>query len=157
MAKIRANDEDLQKWTAFKTRYLDDFAMQLVDEVRQYEPFLLTARNLYAQVALKPYAENWYSQSLEESLNRYDFTAIMAMPYMEQVKNPDQFYKDMVDRVKKYPNGIKKTVLSYRQQTGVITKRYLQLKWLRRFILSMNKVQCMLHTIQMTQLKIIRT
>ncbi len=110
LAKIRANDEDLQKWTAFKTRYLDDFAMQLVDEVRQYEPFLLTARNLYAQVALKPYAENWYSQSLEESLNRYDFTAIMAMPYMEQVKNPDQFYKDMVDRVKKYPNGIKKTV-----------------------------------------------
>lgn len=86
LAKIRANDEDLQKWTAFKTRYLDDFAMQLVDEVRQYEPFLLTARNLYAQVALKPYAENWYSQSLEESLNRYDFTAIMAMPYMEQVK-----------------------------------------------------------------------
>ena len=110
LAKIRANDEDLQKWTAFKTRYLDDFAMQLVDEVRQYEPFLLKARNLYAQVALKPYAENWYSQSLEESLNRYDFTAIMAMPYMEQVKNPDQFYKDMVDRVKKYPNGIKKTV-----------------------------------------------
>ncbi|MEW9149878.1 poly-beta-1,6-N-acetyl-D-glucosamine N-deacetylase PgaB [Acinetobacter indicus] len=23
------------------------------------------------------------SQSLEQSLNRYDFTAIMAMPYME--------------------------------------------------------------------------
>lgn len=110
LAKIRENDQDLQKWTAYKTKYLDDFAMQLVEVVRQYEPFLLTARNLYAQVALKPYAENWYSQSLEESLRRYDFTAIMAMPYMEQVDNADQFYKDMIDRVKKYPNGIKKTV-----------------------------------------------
>lgn len=85
--------------------------MQLAAEVRQYQPYLLTARNLYAQVALNPYAENWYAQSLEQSLNRYDFTAIMAMPYMEQSKNPNQFYTDILNRVKKYPNGIKKTVM----------------------------------------------
>lgn len=130
--------------------------MQLVEDVRQYEPFLLTARNLYAQVALKPYAENWYSQSLEESLRRYDFTAIMAMPYMEQVDNADQFYKDMIDRVKKYPNGIKKTVLSYKQQTGVTTKRYRQLKWQQQFTHSISKVQCVTYY-RMTQSKIIRT
>ena len=84
--------------------------MELASDVRQYQPFLLTARNLYAQVALKAYAENWYSQSLEQSLNRYDFTAIMAMPYMEQAPNNDQFYTDIVNRVKKFPKGIKKTV-----------------------------------------------
>ncbi|MHA3982764.1 poly-beta-1,6-N-acetyl-D-glucosamine N-deacetylase PgaB [Acinetobacter venetianus] len=111
LAKIRSNDAELQKWTAYKTNYLDDFAMQLAAEVRQYQPYLLTARNLYAQVALNPYAENWYAQSLEQSLNRYDFTAIMAMPYMEQSKNPNQFYTDILNRVKKYPNGIKKTVM----------------------------------------------
>ncbi|WP_409449177.1 poly-beta-1,6-N-acetyl-D-glucosamine N-deacetylase PgaB [Acinetobacter kookii] len=110
LAKIRNNDADLEKWTAFKTRYIDDFAMQLAQEVRQYHPFLLTARNLYAQVALKPYAENWYSQSLEQSINRYDFTAIMAMPYMEQATDQDAFYRDIVNRVKQYPNGMKKTV-----------------------------------------------
>lgn len=110
LAKIRNNDAELEKWTAFKTRYIDDFAMQLAQEVRQYHPFLLTARNLYAQVALKPYAENWYSQSLEQSINRYDFTAIMAMPYMEQVADQDTFYRDIVNRVKQYPNGMKKTV-----------------------------------------------
>lgn len=110
LAKIRSNDAELQKWTAYKTQYIDDFAMQLAQEVRQYHPFLLTARNLYAQVALQPYAENWYSQSLEQSLNRYDFTAIMAMPYMEQASNNDTFYQDIVNRVKKFPNGIKKTV-----------------------------------------------
>lgn len=110
LAKIRSNDADLQKWTAYKTQYIDDFAMQLAQQVRQYHPFLLTARNLYAQVALKPYAENWYSQSLEQSINRYDFTAIMAMPYMEQAPNSDAFYRDIVNRVKQFPKGIKKTV-----------------------------------------------
>jgi biofilm PGA synthesis lipoprotein PgaB len=110
LAKIRNNDAELEKWTAFKTKYIDDFAMQLAQEVRQYHPFLLTARNLYAQVALKPYAENWYSQSLEQSINRYDFTAIMAMPYMEQATDNDAFYRDIVNRVKQYPNGMKKTV-----------------------------------------------
>ncbi|TCB58074.1 poly-beta-1,6-N-acetyl-D-glucosamine N-deacetylase PgaB [Acinetobacter terrae] len=110
LAKIRSNDADLQKWTAYKTKYIDDFALQLAQQVRQYHPFLLTARNLYAQVALKPYAENWYSQSLEQSINRYDFTAIMAMPYMEQASNSDAFYRDIVNRVKQFPKGIKKTV-----------------------------------------------
>lgn len=110
LAKIRSNDADLQKWTAYKTKYLDDFAMQLASDVRQYQPFLLTARNLYAQVALEPYAENWYSQSLEQSLKRYDFTAIMAMPYMEQAPDHDQFYRDIVKHVKRFPNGMKKTV-----------------------------------------------
>ncbi|NNH39714.1 poly-beta-1,6-N-acetyl-D-glucosamine N-deacetylase PgaB [Acinetobacter terrae] len=110
LAKIRSNDADLQKWTAYKTKYIDDFALQLAQQVRQYHPFLLTARNLYAQVALKPYAENWYSQSLEQSINRYDFTAIMAMPYMEQAPNSDAFYRDIVNRVKQFPKGIKKTV-----------------------------------------------
>ncbi|MDR9778627.1 poly-beta-1,6-N-acetyl-D-glucosamine N-deacetylase PgaB, partial [Rhizobium hidalgonense] len=95
LTKIRASDQLLQKWTALKTQTLDNFALSLAAEVRKQQPSLLTARNLYAQVALKAYAENWYAQSLENSLRNYDFTAIMAMPYMEQAKNPDQFYADM--------------------------------------------------------------
>lgn len=110
LAKVREDDEQLQKWTAFKTRTIDSFAMELADEVRYYQPFLLTARNMYAQVVLSPYSENWYAQSLEESLKHYDFTAIMAMPYMEQVDDPKKFYQDLVNRVKQYPDGLRKTV-----------------------------------------------
>ncbi|SDB82673.1 poly-beta-1,6-N-acetyl-D-glucosamine N-deacetylase PgaB [Acinetobacter boissieri] len=108
---VRNNDQQLQKWTAFKTKTIDDLAMQVAQDVRQYQPALLTARNMYAQVVLNPYAENWYSQSLEQSLNRYDFTAIMAMPYMEQAKDKDQFYADIVNRLKQYPNGLRKAVV----------------------------------------------
>ena len=107
---IRKNDDLLQKWTAYKTTTIDNFAQDLAQKVRYWQPFLLTARNLYAQVALSPYSENWYAQSLEQSLKNYDFTAIMAMPYMEQVPDKDKFYKDLVNNVKKYPNGLKKTV-----------------------------------------------
>lgn len=110
LEQVRNNDAELEKWTKFKTNYIDNFALQLAGEVRQYQPFLMTARNLYAQVALNPYAENWYAQSLEQSLKRYDFTAIMAMPYMEQAENKDKFYQDIVNRVKSYPNGLHKTV-----------------------------------------------
>lgn len=110
LAKIRADEKELQRWTAFKTETIDKFALELANEVRYYQPFLMTARNMYAQVALSAYAENWYSQSLERSLEHYDFTAIMAMPYMEQVEDKDQFFKELVSRVEKYPNGMNKTV-----------------------------------------------
>ncbi|MBF7682891.1 poly-beta-1,6-N-acetyl-D-glucosamine N-deacetylase PgaB [Acinetobacter sp. B5B] len=108
---VRNNEQSLQKWTSFKTKYIDNFALQLAAEARQYQPALHTARNMYAQVVLNPNAETWYSQSLEQSLNRYDFTAIMAMPYMEQVKDKDKFYADIINRVKQYPNGLNKTVI----------------------------------------------
>lgn len=110
LTAIRSNDQLLQKWTSMKTKTLDQFAMTLAGEVRKQQPTLLTARNLYAQVALKAYAENWYAQSLEDSLKNYDFTAIMAMPYMEKASDPNQFFTDMVKRVKSYPDGLKKTV-----------------------------------------------
>ncbi|MHA3103124.1 poly-beta-1,6-N-acetyl-D-glucosamine N-deacetylase PgaB [Acinetobacter sp. ANC 3791] len=110
LEEMRNNDAEMEKWTKFKTNYIDNFALQLAGEVRQYQPFLVTARNLYAQVALNPYAENWYAQSLEQSLKRYDFTAIMAMPYMEQAPDKDKFYQDIVNHVKSYPNGLHKTV-----------------------------------------------
>lgn len=110
LAEIRGNDQLLQRWTGLKTRTIDQFALELAAEVRQYQPFLMTARNLYAQVALSAYAENWYAQSLEESLKNYDFTAIMAMPYMEQSSDTNQFYQRLVKRVRQYPQGMKKTV-----------------------------------------------
>lgn len=110
LEEIRNDDAKLQKWTDFKTKTIDNFAMDLAQKARYYQPFLLTARNLYAQVALSAYSENWYAQSLEQSIQKYDFTAIMAMPYMEQAPDADKFYKDLVKRVKQQPNGIKKTI-----------------------------------------------
>ena len=97
---IRASDDLVGRWTIFKINALDDFAMELAAIVRREQPGLVVARNLYAQVVLQPRAEVWYAQALDNSLARYDFTAIMAMPYMENAPDPGAFYRDLVAEVK---------------------------------------------------------
>jgi poly-beta-1,6-N-acetyl-D-glucosamine N-deacetylase len=98
--EIRKSDDLVGRWTILKINALDDFAAELVDVVRQQQPELVTARNLYARVVLNPKAEVWYSQALENSLRNYDFTAIMAMPYMEQAEDHTAFYNALVEKVK---------------------------------------------------------
>lgn len=111
VTQIRTNKEQFLKWTKLKTRYLDEFAMQLAQIVRNEQPGLKTARNLYAQVALNKNSEEWYAQSLEESIKNYDYTAIMAMPYMEEADDSKQFYHQIVKRVKEEQCGLERTVM----------------------------------------------
>jgi len=98
--EIRRSDDLVGRWTIFKINALDGFAMELAELVRREQPGLITARNLYARVVLQPRAEVWYAQALDNSLARYDFTAIMAMPYMENAPDPGAFYRDLVAEVK---------------------------------------------------------
>jgi len=108
--QIRADDDLLGRWTILKINAIDDFAGEVADVVRDEVPELVTARNLYAQVALSPRAEVWYSQALDNSLRSYDFTAIMAMPYLEQAPDADAFYRALVDQVKARPDAMGKVV-----------------------------------------------
>lgn len=110
LAVLRGDDDKLKRWSAHKTAFLDGFAMELAGIVRCEVPDLRTARNLYAQVVLNPYSETWYSQSLASSLRHYDFTAIMAMPYMEQAPDHAAFYRDLVTRVAAEPGAMRKVV-----------------------------------------------
>jgi poly-beta-1,6-N-acetyl-D-glucosamine N-deacetylase len=107
--EIRKSDDLLGRWTILKINALDDFALGLADILRAQAPALRVARNLYARVALNPKAEVWYSQALDNSLARYDFTAIMAMPYMERAPDPAAFFHDLVHAVE-YRDGMKKVV-----------------------------------------------
>lgn len=110
LADIRQNDELLARWTILKTHWLDNFAKELAAVVREEQPELKTARNMYAQVVLNPHSETWYSQALRNSLASYDFTAIMAMPYMEQAADPTAFYQALVARVKEVPGAMNRVV-----------------------------------------------
>lgn len=109
--QIRANKKQFLRWTTLKTNYLDDFAMELAQIVRNEQPGLKTARNLYAQVAINPDAQEWYAQSLSDSIKKYDYTAIMAMPYMEQADDAKAFYTQIVNNVKKEHCGVERVVM----------------------------------------------
>lgn len=111
VTKIRNDKKQFRKWTKLKTEYLDKFAMELAQILRDEQPGLKTARNLYAQVALNKNAEEWYAQSLTESIKHYDYTAIMAMPYMEQATDHKQFYEDIIRNVKEEECGLERTVM----------------------------------------------
>lgn len=80
------SDPDLVKsLAAIKTDFLIDFTEELANTIRMYRPEIKTARNMYALPVLEPESEQWFAQNLEKFVAHYDTTAIMAMPYMEQV------------------------------------------------------------------------
>jgi biofilm PGA synthesis lipoprotein PgaB len=110
VSAIRDNPEFLRTWTGDKTRFLTEFSLELATIVRRYQPLLKTARNLYAEVALNPDAEQWYSQSLPEFLANYDYTAVMAMPFMENAKDPSSWLRTLVRDVSRQPNWKDKAV-----------------------------------------------
>lgn len=124
LAAIRDDPRLLQRWTAHKTHVLDQFSLELAALVRREHPQLLTARNLYAQVLLNPQAANWYAQSLDSALRLYDFTAVMAMPYMEQAPDAEAFFRQLVAVVQARPGAMGRTLFEL-QSTDWRTNRDL--------------------------------
>lgn len=110
LAKIRASDELMGRWTNRKTDALERITLHLADRVRENQAQLRTARNLYAQVVLNPHAESWYSQSLDDAIRDYDFAAVMAMPYMEKAGDPQAFLGRLVGEVKQKPHGLERVL-----------------------------------------------
>ncbi len=122
LAALRADDRLLGRWTTLRTETLQRLTLQLAERVRQEQPQLRTARNLYAQVVLNPHAEAWTSQSLTAALRDYDFTAVEAMPFMEEAADPMAFLAQLVERVQRQPRGLEKVVFEL-QSTDWRTRR----------------------------------
>lgn len=105
---LRNDDQDC--WTKLKTKTLTDFSLNLAQQVEYYLPQIKTARNMYANVLFNPQSETWFSQSYPNMLQSYDYTAIMAMPYMEQVEQPEQWLSQLTQKAKIYDPKFKKTL-----------------------------------------------
>ncbi|MGQ4879223.1 poly-beta-1,6-N-acetyl-D-glucosamine N-deacetylase PgaB [Billgrantia sp. LNSP4103-1] len=97
IAMIQQNEERMARWTRLKTQFLIDFTLELRDAADLYRQYdnerFLTARNMYAAVVLEPESEAWFAQNLEEFGKAYDYTSIMAMPYMEEASDADLWLK----------------------------------------------------------------
>ncbi len=107
---IRRDPGLFQRWSRHKTETLIYWTQRLAGQVRRYRPDIRTARNLYARVILDPRAETWFAQSLDLFLENYDYTAVMAMPYMEQARHPMRWLRQLVERVAEKPGALQKTV-----------------------------------------------
>ncbi len=109
VTEINKNPAEADKLMTLKSRFLTDFTMDLAKELKRYIPQLKTARNLYAPALLKPESERWLSQNYANFLTHYDYTAVMAMPFMENAENPNSWLKSLVEKAKNM-KGLQKTV-----------------------------------------------
>jgi len=110
LTAIRRSPKTLATWSAHKTRFLTDFTAELTARVRHYRPEIKTARNLYAAVILDPRAEEWFAQSFPDFLAHYDYTAVLAMPYLEGAPQPQPWLKRLAARVAAVPGAMARTV-----------------------------------------------
>lgn len=110
--EIRANHRMMRLWTKYKTETLTTFTQDLARHVRAIRPQIMTARNIYAPVALQPESQDWFAQNYKQFLRSYDYTAVMAMPRMENV--PDDIAQAWMDELvhvcSKQPHGLQRTL-----------------------------------------------
>ncbi|VAW85237.1 Biofilm PGA synthesis deacetylase PgaB (EC 3.-) [hydrothermal vent metagenome] len=110
IAEIRKRPALMEQWTKHKTQALIDFTHYLRDRVQDYHPTIKTARNIYARVIMQPASEEWFAQSLPAFIKNYDYTAIMAMPYMEEASNAEEWLKSLVSKAIQQTDNLSKVV-----------------------------------------------
>lgn len=130
---IRADPALLQRWTQAKTQYLIDFTHQLAQVLRAWHPRLYTARNLYARPMLDPSSELWYAQNYLLFLQAYDYTAVMAMPEMEQAPDPLTWLSRLMQRAADTPQGLDKTLFELQTRDWRSSKAVPDAELLRQF------------------------
>ena len=97
------NDNDLMDaWTRFKMEYLTDFTLELEKAANYYRQVdnevFTTARNIYAGTIMEPTSQRWFAQDIQNFATGYDYVAVMAMPYMEEAENPDEWLRSLAQR-----------------------------------------------------------
>ena len=124
IAEIKKDPKKFKQWTRLKTQALAQWTDTLVKRAAVYQSQIKTARNMYAAVIMNPESEAWFAQSLPVFLKHYDYTAVMAMPYMEKASDPEGWLATLVQKVSKTPNALNKTVfelqsVNWRKKTPV--------------------------------------
>lgn len=109
-ATIRKDAKQHRKWSQLKATTITDFTVHLSKVLKQYQPDLLTARNLFARPVLDENSIDVFSQSYQQFLDVYDYTAVMAMPYMEKADEPNKWLRELTNKVAQNPNGLRRTI-----------------------------------------------
>ena len=121
------------EWRVLKTHRLTQFTLSLANKVKYYRPSIKTARNIYANVILNNNSREWFNQSYPQMLRSYDYTAVMAMPYMEQSQRPQQWLSKLTQQAAIIDPGFNKTLfelqsVDWRTQTpipnDILTKQF---------------------------------
>ncbi len=96
---------------AERTQALIDFTRRLAAAAGEWRPRLKTVRNLFARPVLEPESEAWFAQRLDAFNRAYDYTALMAMPWLEGAGGKPQSWLDgLVASAKAHDPELKQTI-----------------------------------------------
>jgi biofilm PGA synthesis lipoprotein PgaB len=124
ISDVNKSSTDSKRLVNLKSKFLTDFTIELAKIITHYQPRIKTARNIYASAVLNTDSERWLSQNYENFLITYDYTVVMAMPYMENAKNANTWLKTLVAKVSESRTGLNRTVFEL-QAKDWNTKGYL--------------------------------
>lgn len=96
--------------SAARAQALIDFTLALKRSAERWRPKLKTVRNLYARPVLEPASQAWFAQRLDLFNRAYDYTALMAMPWMEGSKHPEAWLDGLVAAVRQHDPGLNQTL-----------------------------------------------
>ncbi|WP_378951398.1 poly-beta-1,6-N-acetyl-D-glucosamine N-deacetylase PgaB [Pelosinus sp. sgz500959] len=128
--ELLKNKEIMQEWTNMKSKVLNDITMELMEEVYQYRPRAKVARNIYPNVIVTPESKEWMAQDYEEYLKLYDYTVIMAYPFMEKVPDSNQWLAQLTQFTMSKSGAADKTI--FKLQSYNWDKQ----KWISSLVLS---------------------
>lgn len=136
---LKANPELNDRWIKMKTSALTGLTIKLQAAAKEYRTNLGSARNIYPIVIAEPEAEEWLGQNYEQYLETYDYTVIMAYPYLEKkYDDPVGWLEELATTALKNPQNAKKTV--FKLQTYDWNKnRWLSADEINRFTNALKK------------------
>ena len=106
----KLSPEEKQAFARWKSEALDRAAEAAITAFREMRPQAITMRDIYAGALLYPGAEAWLGQSYEDYLAKYDYTVVMAYPYMDSAADPKAYLQDIARAVQQQ-DGLKKTIV----------------------------------------------
>jgi len=106
----KLTSEQKKEWTKLKTRKINELTKKVMRKVLEYRPETVFARTIYAPVLTNPECEEWFCQNYEECLQIYNYTVIMAYPFIEEKFWERAWLRELVRKASLYSEGLNKSV-----------------------------------------------
>ncbi len=111
LSALDRNDPQAMKaWAEVKTKRLTELSLALAAAFKENRPTACIMRDIYSEPVCSPESELWFAQNYQDCLKNYDYTVVMAYPYMDKEDAPIAFLQNVAAAVKA-AGGMEKTII----------------------------------------------
>jgi poly-beta-1,6-N-acetyl-D-glucosamine N-deacetylase len=107
----RNNTEEMNRWTKLKADRLTELSLKLAAAFKENRPNACIMRDIYSEPVLNTEASEWFAQDFADCLKNYDYTVVMAYPYMDKEKDPLAFLTNVANVIKTNPDTNNKVII----------------------------------------------